>query len=153
MKKQDSTIRFAIYMFISIVSLFFILKFFGLEKITELRLLNVVISAYFSNKLAKRNMRNGHNYVSNFGSLLLSNLLSVFLCGISLLLYIKFWEPSLMNSIGNGFFLGHNLSIDQIVIAIIMEGSAASIIVSFSTMQYWKNMKVEKKKWLKSSEY
>lgn len=143
MKKRNYTIRFGIYMFLSMVGLFFLMKLVGLEKVTELRLLNVLIAGYFSNRLALNNLIEDSeiNYVSNLGSLLFANQIAVFLCCISLVLYVKLIDPALMASLGNGFFLGKNLAIEQIAIAILMEGSAVSIIVSFSVMQYWKNVK------------
>lgn len=130
-------------MFLSMVALFFLMKLVGLEKITELRLLNVLIAGYFSNRLALNNLIEDAeiDYVSNLGSLLIANLIAVFLSAFSLVIYVKLIDPSMMESLGNGFFLGNNLTIDKIAIAILMEGSAASIIVSFSLMQYWKNVK------------
>lgn len=143
MKKKNYTIRFGIYMFLSMVALFFLMKLVGLEKVTELRLLNVVIAAFFSNRLALNNMIEDDDisYPANLGSLLIANLIAVFLSAVSLVFYVKFIDTNLMTSLGNGFFLGKNLSIDKIAIAVIMEGSAASIIVSFTVMQYWKNVK------------
>lgn len=143
MKKRNYTIRFGIYMFLSMVALFFIMKLFGLEKVTELRLLNILIAGYFSNKLAQNNLIEDAelDYVSNLGSLLIANLIAVFLCCISLVLYVKILDPGLMASIGDGFFLGKHLTIDKVAVAILMEGSASAIIVSFSLMQYWKDVK------------
>lgn len=143
MKKRNYTIRFGIYMFLSMVALFFLMKLFGLEKITELRLLNVVIAAFFSNRLAQNNLIEDADidYVSNLGSLLFANHIAVFLSCISLVIYVNFIDPGFMSSLGNGFFLGQDLTISKIAIAILMEGSAASIIVSFSIMQYWKSVK------------
>ena len=143
MKKRNYTIRFGIYMFLSMVALFFIMKLVGLEKITELRLLNLLIAGYFSNRLAQNNLIEDAevDYVSNLGSLLFANLIAVFLSALSLVLYVKLIDPSFILSLGNGFFLGNNLTIEKIAIAVLMEGTAASIIISFSLMQYWKNVK------------
>ncbi len=143
MKKRNYTIRFGIYMFLSMVALFFLMKLVGLEKITELRLLNILIAGYFSNRLAQLNLIEDAevDYVNNLGSLLFANLIAVFLSAFSLVLYVKLIDPSMMASLGDGFFLGKHLSIDKIAVAILMEGSAASIIISFSLMQYWKNVK------------
>ena len=143
MKKRNYTIRFGLYMFLSMVALFFIMKLVGLEKVTELRLLNILIAGYFSNRLAQHNLIEDAEveYVSNLGSLLFANLIAVFLSALSLVFYVKLIDPSFMASLGNGFFLGNNLTIEKIAIAILMEGSASAIIVSFSLMQYWKNVK------------
>lgn len=145
MKAKNNTILFAVYMFISMVTLFFIMKLFGWEKISELRLLNVFIVAFFSYRLAKINATgesNRSSYLGNLSSLMLANLIAVFSSAIALLIYVTAIDKTVMESIGSGFFLGNNLSINQVVIAVVIEGSAVAAIVSFTMMQYWKNAKV-----------
>lgn len=148
MKKRNLTLRFGIYMFVSIVALFFLMKLFGVEQVTELRLLNIVIAAWFSNKLALANLIQDSdiNYVSNLGSIFFANLIAVGLSCVALIIYIKVIDTSFLNTLENGFFLGKNLSIGHILTALFMEGSATSIIVSFCVMQYWKNEKRVMKK-------
>ncbi len=146
MKPKNHTVIYGIYMFISMIAFFFLMKLFGWEKITELRLLNVVIVAYFSYRLAKINSFSNTNrasYLGNLSSLMLANLIAVFSTAIALLIYVTAIDHTLMTSIGNGFFLGDNLTINQVVVAIILEGSAVAAIVSFTLMQYWKNEKVK----------
>lgn len=147
MKVRSFTYRYALIIFIAFVAFFFILKLLGWEKITELRLLNLVIAAYFSNKLAKKNISIlKKEYLDNFASILFSNLIAVFLCAISLFLYVTWWNTSLIYSIGNGFFLGKDLSLAEVCIAITIEGAASSIIIALIVMQYWKNVKYSRRK-------
>ena len=148
MKKRNLTVRFGIYMFLSMAVLFFAMKLVGLEKITELRLLNVLIAAFFSNRLAQVNLIEDSDidYVSNFGSLFFANLIAVVLSCVGLIFYVNVIDSGFMESLGNGFFLGKNLDINKIAVAVLLEGSAASIIVSFSIMQYWKNVKRKTRK-------
>lgn len=146
MKAKNNTILFAVYMFISMVALFFIMKLFGWEKISELRLLNVFIVAFFSYRLAKLNATgesNRSSYLGNLSSLMLANLIAVFASAIALLIYVTAIDKTVLESIGNGFFLGNNLTINQVVIAVVLEGSAVAAIVSFTIMQYWKNTNVK----------
>lgn len=145
MKAKNQTVLFGVYMFISMVALFFIMKLVGLEKITELRLLNIVIAIFFSNRLAKLNVHSDtarSSYLGNLSSLMVANLIAVFASASGLMIYGTAIDKNLMSSIGNGFFLGNDLTINQIAIAVVLEGSAAAAIVSFSLMQYWKNAKV-----------
>ena len=142
MKAKNQTILFGIYMFISMVALFFLMKLVGLEKVTELRLLNIVIAILFSNRLAKNNINSGtqrSSYLGNLSSLMVANLIAVFASALGLMIYGTVIDKGLMDVIGNGFFLGENLTINQVAIAVILEGSASAAIVSFSLMQYWKN--------------
>lgn len=147
MKASNKTLSFGVYMFLSMIALFFLMKLFGLEKITELRLLNILIAVYFSNRLAKFNVFSNSqrsSYLGNLSSLMLANLIAVFASALCLLIFVTAIDKEFMNSVGNGFFLGNNLTIQQVVIAIVLEGSAAAAIISFSLMQYWKNEKVKK---------
>ena len=125
------------------VLFFFLMKLVGLEKVTELRLFNIVIAAYFSNQLAKEKLIDNHKagYLGLLGSLFAANMIAVVLNCISLLVYTSFIDTHFMNSIGNGFFLGNNLTLPIIVGSLFMEGTAISIIVSFSLGQYWKGVK------------
>ena len=145
MKAKNQTVLFGIYMFISMIALFFIMKLVGLEKVTELRLLNVVIAVFFSNRLAKSNINSDSpraSYLGNLTSLMLANLIAVFASALGLMIYVTAIDKGFMETVGNGFFLGNNLTINQVVIAIVLEGSASAAIISFSLMQYWKNTKV-----------
>lgn len=149
MKSTNKTVAFGVYMFISMVALFLIMKIFGLEKITELRLLNVLIAVFFSNRLAKYNVFSGSpraSYLGNLSSLMLANLIAVFASAIALMIYVTAIDKGFMDTVGNGFFLGNDLSLNEVIIAIVLEGSAASAIISFTLMQYWKNSDVKTKK-------
>ena len=55
MKTHENTIRIGLQMFGAVVLYFLIMKMFEWEKITELRFFNILIVAYFTNKLARRN--------------------------------------------------------------------------------------------------
>ncbi len=148
MKAKNQTVLFGIYMLFSMVALFFIMKLVGLEKVTELRLLNIVIAIFFSNRLAKSNINSNSqrsSYLGNLSSLMLANLIAVFASALGLMIYVTAIDSGFMETVGNGFFLGNNLTINQVVIAILLEGSASAAIISFSLMQYWKNTKVGSK--------
>jgi len=141
--ETKTTIRFGIYMFLTMVLFFFLMKLVGLEKVTELRLFNIVIAAYFSNQLAREKLIDNHKagYLGLLGSLFAANMIAVVLSCISLLVYTSFIDTHFMSSIGNGFFLGNNLTLPIILGALFMEGTAVAIIVTFSLGQYWKGVK------------
>lgn len=146
MKSSNHTVLIGVYLFFSLVAFFFLMKLFGLEKVSELRLFNIVIAIFFTNRLAKLNLKTESprsSYLGNLSSLMLANLIAVFASALSLMIYVTAIDVNLMSSIGNGFFLGNDLTINQVVIAIVLEGSASAAIVSFTIMQYWKNVKVK----------
>lgn len=143
MKKNNYTLRIGIYMFLAIVAFFFVTKITGLEKYTELRLFNIVIILYFSNRLAYLNVMKAKtmDYLSNLGSVFIANLMNVVLCAASFFIYLIWIDPGMIKVIENSFLLGHGLSPKGVVWALLVEGLASSIIVSFGVLQYWKSYK------------
>lgn len=141
---RKNTVKIGLFMFITIVAFFLATKLLGWEKYTELRLFNIVIVLYFSNRLAYLNLLSepSVNYLKNLGSVFLANLLNVALCAISFFIYLSSIDPGLIKVIEDSFLLGHHLSAGRVVMAILIEGLASSIIVSFGVLQYWKSYKV-----------
>ena len=142
MKKQDYTIRIGVYMFASIAAFFLLMKLVGLEDVTELRFLNILIIAIFSNRLAKLSVedQNKIEYLQGLKSIFMANVINVILCVSALVLYIVLIEPSFVSSFVNGSLFGEETSLSKVAVGIFMEGMAGSAIVSFTTMQYWKGV-------------
>lgn len=142
MKSQENTIRIGLQMFGAVVLYFLIMKLFEWEKITELRFFNILIVAYFTNKLARRNseskMKSG--YLMNLGSLFTANFINLALSVLALFFYMVFIDANFVNYFSNGILFGHAVSIQKVCLGIFMEGAAASAIMSFATMQYWKGI-------------
>ena len=142
---NNNTFRIGIYMFLTIVAFFFVTKIAGLEQYTELRLFNIFIILYFSNRLARLNLikMKNINYLNNLGSVFIANLMNVVLCSVSFFSYLTWTDPGLIKVIENSFLLGHHLTARSIVMALMVEGLASSIIVSFGVLQYWKSYKID----------
>lgn len=145
MENHSNTFRIGIYTFLAIVAFFFVIKMARLEQYTELRLFNIVIVLYFSNRLAYLNFikRKNTNYLNNLGSVFAANLLNVVLCSISFFIYLNWVDQEFIKVVENSFLLGHDLSAFNISLALLIEGIASSAIVSFGVLQYWKNYKNE----------
>mgnify|MGYP006143697019 CR=1 FL=1 len=143
MKKQDYTLRIGLSMFAVIVAFFFLMKILGLEHITELRFFNIVIVAYFSNRLAKMMVEDANqiNYLDGLRSIFLANGLNVALSIIGLVIYTGFIDTNFMSHFSHSLMFGDDITLVQMVIGVFMEGMAGAAIISFATMQYWKNVK------------
>jgi hypothetical protein len=137
-------IRNGIKIFIGIVVYFFTMKLLGLEKITELRLLNFLIVVWGVNYAIKQNIfENGINtYLSNLSIGFSTAILAVLLVAVSLVFYISFIDNELIYLMENSRVWGNDLSLGEIIFAILIEGLASSIICTFIIMQYWKKHKV-----------
>lgn len=143
MKKHDYTIRIAFQMFLSIAAFFILMKLFGLEHITELRFLNIVIVAFFSNRLAKLYVIDDDHieYLHGLRSIFMANVLNVAMSVAALVFYIYFIEHDFLKNFANGIIIGGETSVAKVGVGLFMEGIAGSAIISFATMQYWKDVR------------
>ncbi|MES2555155.1 MAG: DUF4199 domain-containing protein [Bacteroidota bacterium] len=158
MENQAQTLRFGLYIYLGIALLFLLMKLFGLEHIGFLRLINIVIVIHFTNRLARiHNMRVFENdYTRALGSLFFANAIAVVLSVISFAVYVTLFDPDFIQNFKGGLLLHKNISLGNACIALLFEGMASNVIISFATMQYWKsetklsrprmNKKVEKAK-------
>lgn len=134
-----------ILIFIGIGIYFIVLEFAGLSDQFLLRIVNVAFVAFGVNRTIKGNYEDGlRGYNKNLISAIITSLIGAVLSIGSLLSYIQIQggEPYLKRLSENFIFGGGELTIQQYCIGLFFEATAASLIVSFCLMQYWKN-KVE----------
>lgn len=134
-----------IIIFLGIGVYFLILDFMKLSHIFPLRILNLFIVAFGVNRTIMMNQAEGiRGYNTNLLSAILTSMIGAFLSIACLLAYIEFkgGEPYLKNLADSFIFGGGELTIHQYCIGLLFESTAASLIVSFCLMQYWKD-KVE----------
>ena len=133
----------ALKIYLGIVVYFFLMKIFGLENITELRLLNFLIVVWGINSAIKQNLyRNNNNiYLVNLSIGFSTAFFAVLAVIFSLIFYITFIDYNLLIIMENSSIWGRNLTLRKIVFAILIEGWASSAICTFVIMQYWKKHK------------
>ncbi len=140
---RELTNGFLIFLGIGIY--FVVLELAGLSHIFWLRILNILFVIYGVNRTIKANYHDGiRGYNTNLLSAITTSMIGAFLSIAALLTYIYMngGEPYLKNLADNFIFGGGDLTIQQYCIGLLFESSAASLIVSFCLMQYWKD-KVE----------
>lgn len=142
MNTQRNTIRHGLQMFIAVVIYFFLMKLFELEKVTELRAFNIFIIAYFTNRLASKNASRiiDIGYLNSLASLFIANFINVALSVLGLFFYIFFIQPEFIQNFEHGLFFGSTVTLPRVCLAILFEGIAGSVIMSFMIMQYWKGV-------------
>lgn len=131
--------------FVGIGVYFLIMDYLGLANQFYLRVLNVFIVIFGVNRTIKQNYEAGvRGYNTNILSAIMTSMVGAILSIGCLLMYINFkGGEAYLKTLQEGFlFGGGNLSMYQYCIGLLFEASAASIIVSFSLMQFWKG-KVE----------
>lgn len=134
-----------VIIFLGIGIYFLILEFAGLSDVVYMRIFNLLIVAYGVNRTIKANYHDGvRGYNTHFLSAIITSMIGAFLSIASLLAYISYngGEAYLKNLSENFIFGGGELTMNHYCIGLLFESTAASLIVSFCLMQYWKD-KVE----------
>ncbi len=131
--------------FLGIGVYFLILQFMGLSDQFILRIFNIVFVIYGVNRTLTQNHSDGiRGYNTNFLSAIITSMVGAVLSVAGLLAFIEFkgGKPYLEKLSESFIFGGGELTIHQYCIGLLFESVAASLMVSFCLMQYWKN-KVE----------
>ncbi|MCO6147832.1 hypothetical protein [Flavobacterium sp. NRK1] len=129
------------------IALFFLLmEMVGWSDQVYLRLVNFIFVIYGVNKTIKSNYEDHINgYFTNLMSGIFTAIISLALGILSFIGYIEYKGGNeYLNRFEQSYiFGGGEPSLYQFCIGLTVEGVAASAIVSFALMQYWKD-KVEK---------
>lgn len=132
--------------FIGIALFFLLMETMGLADQIYLRLINFVFVIYGVNRTIRSNYKEHTNgYFTNLMSGIFTALVSLFLGLAAFIAYVEYkgGEEYLHTFAESYIFGGGEPSLYQFCIGLMIEGFAASAIVSFALMQYWKD-KVEK---------
>lgn len=135
-----------VIIFIGIGLYFLLIETLGLADQIYLRLLNFVFVIYGVNKTIKSNYQDGINgYLTNLLAGFLTGMVGLVLGLIAFMIYIEAQggDEFLKNFADSYVFGGGDPSLYQFCFGLFIEGAAASMVVSFAMMQYWKD-KVEK---------
>jgi len=135
-----------VIVFICIAVIFVIMELLNLSDEIYLRLINFIPVIWGINRTIKSNYKDRlDGYFSNLLSGILTGLVSLVLVIISFIIYVEIrGEQEYLRRFAESYiFGGGDPSVYQFCIGLALEGAAASVIVSFALMQYWKD-KVEK---------
>lgn len=137
----NTSLRYGLFIYLGMVAYFFIMKLFGLQEITELRVFNFFIVLIGLYKLLQYNIQNKGetNYGKNFLSAIKASFFSVLLFSISMVVYLEFINPRFMSVLEHSKIWGSNLSVIQLSMAILVEGTASTFMIAFLLMQYFKS--------------
>ncbi len=128
--------------FLGIGIYFFLMDIAGLSHIFWLRIFNAFIVVYGVNRTLKANVADGiTGYNKNLLSAMLTSIIGAILSIGALLVYVHFkGGESYLKELPQDFiFGGGELGIAQYCIGLFVESCAATLIVSFCMMQYYKN--------------
>ncbi|MBC7438819.1 MAG: hypothetical protein H7250_02380 [Flavobacterium sp.] len=135
-----------IIIFLAIGIYFLLMEALGLSDRPYLRVMNLFIVIFGVNRTLKVNFKeNVNGYFKNLMSGFITAMIGSFIGIIALMIYINYkgGEAYLKMLSSDFLFGGGNPSIPQYCIGLLFESAAASMIICFCLMQYWKT-KVEK---------
>ncbi len=144
--KLSRVIINGVIIFICIGLYFLLIEAMGLADQIYLRLLNFVFVIYGINRTIRQNYKDHiDGYFTNFLSAILTGIVSLILGLAAFIAYVEYQgQDAYLHDFAEAYiFGGGDPSLYQFVIGLALEGAAASVIVSFALMQYWKD-KVEK---------
>lgn len=133
--------------FIGIGIYFLAMEALGLADLFYLRLLNILIVFYGTNRTLKSNFREGKTlFATNIASALLTSLTGVILSIMGLITYSFIKGGDLyVQSLSKTFLFGGNPSVMTYSISLLFEGIVSAVIVSFILILYWETRYVSDK--------
>lgn len=133
--------------FIGIGIYFLAMEALGLADLFYLRLLNILIVFYGTNRTLKSNFREGNTlFATNIASALLTSLTGVILSIMGLITYSFIKGGDLyVQSLSKTFLFGGNPSVMTYSISLLFEGIVSAVIVSFILILYWETRYVSDK--------
>lgn len=132
--------------YIGIALFFLLMEVLGWSDQVYLRLVNFIFVIYGVNKTIRSNFKDHiDGYFTNLGAGIFTALVSLALGLVSLVAYIEYKGGNAYLNTFEEYYIfgGGNPSLYEFITILTIEGAAASVIVSFAIMQFWKD-KVEK---------
>ena len=130
--------------FLALVAYFMLMKLLGLSNILELRFFNFVILAFgicYGIKKYKHQLHELDFYLKGWGEGIFIAAVSVILFALFMSLYLVYFDQPLLEYISETTTIGVSLGSGlNIFFAILMEGMAASVVITLAAMQYFKSI-------------
>lgn len=130
-----------IVIFAGIAIFFLLMEALSLADLIYLRLLNILFVYYGVNRTLKSNFLEGKtNFPENAISALITSLVGVFLSvsGLVAYIYIRGGDEYIKTLSESLLFVG-SPSVMTYNISLLIEGIVSAVIVTFSSILYWKN--------------
>lgn len=138
---MNKGITYGLYTALGLIFYFLAMKVIGQETNIWLRLLNFFILGAGVYMLLKKMFGKKHTYYSYFDGLKMGVVLTVTAVAtfvIFLALYVEFVDPAFIAILENSQIWGNQLTIEEAAFAILIEGLASGVVISFTWMQHFK---------------
>lgn len=126
-----------------LILFFFMMKYFNLIQIVELRCLNFFIllgGVNFAYRNYRKHTELNIEYFSGFFFGFFTTLFAVVPFGIFVFLYLWKIDPYLINSLkNNSLFMGVEITAEKAAITTIIEGTVSGVLISYILLQYYRS--------------
>ncbi|WP_298763588.1 hypothetical protein [uncultured Polaribacter sp.] len=141
MKNDQIVAKNALYITLLIGSYFLLCKYLGVADNPYLRFLNLAFVFFgVQNAIKESVLKNEEtSYINNLGIGIRTAVIAVLLSITGVIFYIELMNPNFLAVMNNSFLIGGNLSLAEVVITLLIEGMASSVISAFTIMQLYKN--------------
>ena len=138
---MNKGITYGLYTALGLIVYFLAMRVIGQETNIWLRLLNFFILGAGVYMLFKKMFGKKHTHYSYFdglkmGVVLTATAVATFV--IFLALYVNFVDPTFISVLENSQIWGNQLKIEEAAFAILIEGLASGVVISFTGMQLFK---------------
>lgn len=123
----------------AMIIFFFVMKMMNMEKIVELRMLNLpimIIGIILAERRYKKENNGEMEYLEGFGLGIISAFVSVILFAIFMSIYLS-THPDFMEFVKEHVIMGEYLTPLRAAVGILIEGSTSGVICTFIIMQYF----------------
>ena len=135
MKRQ---LKYGIFIFLSLVGYYFIMKAFGLHDNMWLRGLNFGIVFFWLYQM-NHSKKESTKYLEQFANNLIAAATGVLMFSLSIFIYLTWLNPEFMNVMEQSWMFSNILTPALISVAVFIEGIASSVVLSLIVMQIFKN--------------
>jgi len=138
---MNNTTKYGLSTALALIIYFLIMKLLGLEGNFALRFFNFFIlisGCYFLLKKIYSEGEGGTSYFTGLISGVVLTVTAVVVFTVFMAVYVLFIDPSFMAILEESQIWGSHLELEQAAFAIIIEGIASGVVISFALMQYFK---------------
>ncbi|NVK04949.1 MAG: hypothetical protein HWD92_09000 [Flavobacteriia bacterium] len=123
-----------------LIAYFLLMKLLGLEQMHQLRLFNFAIILAGTVALHRKMFRTDehHSYIGGLFAGMRMGSISILLFLAFMSVYASIIDPNFIEVLESSGVWGGKLTLFQSVIAIVFEGLASTVVISYASMQYFK---------------
>ena len=141
MSTNKIIIKNAVLITLLIGGFFLLSKLLGYADNGFLRFLNLVFVLIGIQRAIKTNIYTNKitKYSANLGIGIQTAALAVALSIVGVVVYIEAINPDFLDTMQQSFLIGGDISTPELILTLVIEGFASTIIGSFMVMQFYKN--------------